>query len=268
MRTALRALPIALVSAALLLTACGKSRAAGTPPPGRTGLPATPTPTISGTATRTASASPVPGRSATPAASGATVVPSGRAADNAYFLAPLDKTVGLPQGFVPPGLTPVPRAYSYYSSGISIRSDVLSGLKGLVDAAQKGGVTLLVFSCYRSYDLQLAIWSSDVKQYGLAKTEQMDAPPGHSEHQLGTACDFTNAGTKNPVDQGWGETAAGRWMAAGAWKYGWALSYPRGEEASTGYEYEPWHFRYIGVDLARRWHDSGLTLVQLLRGLG
>ena len=94
----------------------------------------------------------------------------------------------------------------------------------------------------------------------------MSARPGHSEHQLGTAIDFRSADDATPPWQldDFADTDAGGWLRDHAWEYGFVLSYPRGEAAETCYSYEPWHFRYVGRDIARAVHDSGETLRRYL----
>ena len=84
------------------------------------------------------------------------------------------------------------------------------------------------------------------------------APPGHSQHQLGTAIDFRSNDGRTPF----ATTRAGGWMKANAWKYGWLMSYPSGKAALTCYSYEPWHYRYVGRTVARLIHFSGLTVRQ------
>jgi D-alanyl-D-alanine carboxypeptidase len=92
------------------------------------------------------------------------------------------------------------------------------------------------------------------------------ARPGHSEHQLGVAIDFSTRSGEDP----WTyrdfatETRAGEWLSANAWKYGFIMSYPKGKTAKTCYAYEPWHYRYVGVAEAAAVHASGLTLREWL----
>ena len=89
----------------------------------------------------------------------------------------------------------------------------------------------------------------------------MSARPGHSEHQLGTALDFRSADDPTPPWQldDFADTAAGGWLHDHAWEYGFVLSYPKGASAETCYAYEPWHYRYVGRDIAAAIHASGQT---------
>jgi len=97
------------------------------------------------------------------------------------------------------------------------------------------------------------------------------ARPGHSEHQLGTTFDFTSLGGRPPWEYAdWAATPAGGWMAANAWRYGFVMSYPRNSFARVCYDYEPWHYRYLGRQAAAEVRASGLTLREWLwlRGSG
>ncbi len=85
------------------------------------------------------------------------------------------------------------------------------------------------------------------------------ARPGHSEHQLGTTLDITSQGLTD-VDQSWGATPIGQWIATNAYHYGFILSYPQDAQSRTCYDYEPWHLRYVGKDMAAKVIASGLTL--------
>ncbi len=101
--------------------------------------------------------------------------------------------------------------------------------------------------------------STGLNTLGRERALATSAQAGHSEHQLGTTADLTSAEVGFELDQAFGQTAAGTWLVEHAWEYGFVLSYPEGTEAVTGYDYEPWHVRWIG-DAAAREHASGLTL--------
>jgi D-alanyl-D-alanine carboxypeptidase len=88
--------------------------------------------------------------------------------------------------------------------------------------------------------------------------------PGHSQHQLGTAIDFTNEAIDYVLGWPFADTSAGRWLLEHAHEYGFVQAYPKGGEAETGYQWEPWHYRYIGVENARRLQTSGLSLQAFL----
>ncbi|NLA10579.1 MAG: M15 family metallopeptidase [Firmicutes bacterium] len=138
-----------------------------------------------------------------------------------------------------------------------LRREPLQHLKQMWQAAQENdGVQLTVTSAYRSYDTQVSTFNYWVKKDGEAKAVTYSARAGQSEHQLGTTLDFNidiSAGAAQHV-----------WLAEHAHEYGFALSYPRGAQEITGYKFEPWHYRYIGVEAAGEWKESGLPLCKYL----
>lgn len=144
------------------------------------------------------------------------------------------------------------------------RKQVAEALEKMSAAAQADGVKINVDSGYRGYDEQNALFNRYAKRDGVLKAERYSARPGQSEHQLGTAMDF--GGTNRDYSEGFADTSQGKWLLTHAHEYGFALSYPQGKEAVTGYQYEPWHYRFIGEELAREWKDSGLTLIEFLEG--
>jgi zinc D-Ala-D-Ala carboxypeptidase len=96
----------------------------------------------------------------------------------------------------------------------------------------------------------------------------MSAAPGHSQHQLGTAVDFTNAAAGYQVWMPFAQTSAYWWLEHRAWEYGFVLAYPRGKEEQTGYRWEPWHYRYVGVEDAKRLEKKNLSLQEFLEHKG
>ncbi len=151
------------------------------------------------------------------------------------------------------------------NAGHAIRSHVVADLKAMTDAARAAGRPIQVQSAFRSYTTQQATFQHWVNVGGMEEALRTSARPGHSEHQLGTTFDFTSLGGRPPWDYAdWAATPAGGWMASNAWKYGFVLSYPRNSFAKVCYEYEPWHFRYLGRPLAAEVRASGLTLREWL----
>ncbi len=122
------------------------------------------------------------------------------------------------------------------------------------DAHYKDGINLEGISGYRSYATQNRIYNNYVAADGKAEADTYSARPGHSEHQSGLALDV------NSVESSFAYTAEARWIAANCYKYGFILRYPYGKTDKTGYIYEPWHIRYVGVEIATKIHNSGLCL--------
>lgn len=124
--------------------------------------------------------------------------------------------------------------------------------------AKAAGLTLWVKSSYRSYYDQRYIYNGYVARDGQAAADRYSARAGHSEHQSGLAFDL------NELTFAFGESPEGIWLAENCHKYGFILRYPKDKEDITGYVYEPWHVRYIGVEKAAAIHESGLCLEEFL----
>jgi D-alanyl-D-alanine carboxypeptidase len=176
----------------------------------------------------------------------------------------VDKGHPLPDGYTPSDLQPVPAAYIAPGYSSVLRSEALSGLLEMLDAASLDGHDIRVVSGYRSYQEQVTTYQYWVDRLGEAEASRVSAKPGHSEHQLGTTVDVGSTAYGWELTEAFGATSAGQWLQANSATYGFALSYPDGKESVTGYAYEPWHFRYIGVEAAQQWQSSGLTLNQFL----
>src|SRR5215208_613671 len=119
----------------------------------------------------------------------------------------------------------------------------------------------------RSYEEQQLSHERLMSVFG-ADADGMSATPGHSQHQLGTAVDFTNAAAGYNLGVPFAQTSAHRWLEHHAREYGFVLAYPRGKEEQTGYRWEPWHYRYVGVEDAKRLEESNLSLQEFLERAG
>ncbi len=133
-------------------------------------------------------------------------------------------------------------------NGQVLRSTPAAALSSLLQASASDGNPMSVLSGYRSYATQSALYNNYVRTDGQASADTYSARPGHSEHQTGLAVDVGN-GTCNLLAC-FGDTAAGKWLANNAHTYGFIIRYPSGQSRTTGYQYEPWHLRYVGTSLA------------------
>jgi D-alanyl-D-alanine carboxypeptidase len=145
---------------------------------------------------------------------------------------------------------------------------MINDLQRLFADSVSAGVDLRVVSAYRSYDQQASLYASYVQQYGVDQANTFSAQPGHSQHQLGTVIDFSTKDLNYTLDQSFSSTKAGQWLSANAYKYGFFISYPKGQDSVTGYEFEPWHFRYVGVQNALNLKQSGLGMQTYLQKYG
>ncbi len=177
--------------------------------------------------------------------------------DHAELL--LDTSYRLPQTPDPPDLVSVRSAG--FASDHRVRAVLVDDLRALRLAAEAAGVALAVQSAYRSFAYQRQVFDGWVARLGEAQALRVSARPGHSEHQLGTAIDFRSRGGAAAWDvDDWGRTPEGAWLMAHAHRYGFVLSYPAGEEARTCYDYEPWHYRWLGREQAAQVHAAGVPL--------
>jgi D-alanyl-D-alanine carboxypeptidase len=151
------------------------------------------------------------------------------------------------------------------NSGFYVRGFVIADLKSMAYAARNAGARFSVQSAFRSYATQKATFDYWVRVHGYAVALKESARAGHSEHQLGTTLDFKSYGGKAPWDYtDWATSAAGKWLKANAWRYGFVMSYPKGKTTLTCYTYEPWHYRYVGRAQAAAVRASALTLREFL----
>ena len=123
--------------------------------------------------------------------------------------------------------------------------------RSLLKAARKDGQSLTVLSAYRSYDRQLSLFNGYKARYGKDYAARLSAPAGTSEHQMGLAADIGLSSGHCNLKACFGDTAGGKWLASHAEDFGFIVRYPADGEKVTGYKYEPWHLRYIGVDHAK-----------------
>lgn len=142
----------------------------------------------------------------------------------------------------------------------SIRAVAVADFSDMIATAKNAGYDLIIGSGFRSYELQTTYFDHYAANSGEAAANQFSAKPGYSEHQTGLAADITLRSRECYLDACFGETPAGKWLAAHANDYGFIIRYPADKTTITKYEYEPWHIRYVGKPLAAALKQSGLTL--------
>lgn len=181
--------------------------------------------------------------------------------DGNDLLAPVNKKTTLRADYEPEDLKAIPE-YMNPDRNMQLRETALRKLVALWHAAEFDGVKLKVISAYRSYDYQRDLFQRYSDNYGPEEANRFSARAGQSEHQLGTTVDF--GGTAHDLTAAFADTDQGLWLADNAHLFGFVMSYPEGVEEITGYIYEPWHYRYIGVEAALDFKRSGLTLTEYL----
>ena len=151
-----------------------------------------------------------------------------------------NKTYSLPSSYGPGGLT----------------GETNAAANEMFAAAKAAGYNMWAQSGFRSYDTQKRLYNNYVSQRGKSAADTFSARPGHSEHQTGLAFDVCATG-KACINSGFDNTPEAKWLSENAYKYGFVLRYPSGKTNETGYKYESWHFRYVGVELATKLYNGG-----------
>lgn len=186
--------------------------------------------------------------------------------NNTSVLVLVNKKNNLPQGYVPANLI-VPKvrfSFAEYDDKKLMRSDAAAALEEMFMGAQRAGINLYALSAYRSFDRQNDIFTSSVNRNGYEKANRLSAMPGQSEHQTGLAVDITAPSVNYGLSQGFGDTPEGKWLSDNAYKYGFIIRYQRGKESITGYQYEPWHVRFVGKAAAKEISSRKITLEEYL----
>lgn len=183
--------------------------------------------------------------------------------DSASLWVVVNKSRGLsPLDYTPANLiTPnVPLRLSASQPEMHMRSDAAHALEQMFAGAAAQGIKLRLSSGYRSYASQLQLHALYVKQQGEAEANRESALAGYSEHQTGLAVDVAPANGTCVVEDCFATAPEGKWVAANSYKYGFIVRYLQGKESITGYKYEPWHIRYVGIPLATEIYKSGQTM--------
>lgn len=168
----------------------------------------------------------------------------------------------LPEDYIPPDLVKPNVAFSYYGiyEKSYMRKVAATALEELFAAAGQKGKQLKAVSAYRSYARQKQIYDRNVATRGKKNTDAVSAMPGSSEHQTGLTIDVSCSQIGCALEENFGTTEEGKWLAANCHKFGFIIRYPEKKTDITGYSYEPWHIRYVGKNLAKYLHKENLTL--------
>lgn len=178
-------------------------------------------------------------------------------------MALVNKEFALPDGYAPSDLVRPKVAFSFGDQDIEksyLRKEAAAALELMFSDAVKNGLHLFAVSGYRSYDRQKVVFDAEVNKVGYEKAVQAVAVPGNSEHQTGLSMDISSKSAHFGLTEQFGETAEGKWLANHAHRFGFVQRYPKGKEGITGYQYESWHYRYVGVKVATEIFENHLTL--------
>lgn len=182
------------------------------------------------------------------------------AAVDPEILKKYSKVYFMNENYVPAHLTPLPTEFIYSSTRPEqFLSEATPHLMNLLSFAKASGITLYVKSGYRSFAEQKSLKSGYSVTYGVGTANTFSAEQGYSEHQLGTTLDFVTVGLNGQL-AGFDKTPAYQWLLDNAFRFGFVLSYPKGNKY---YVYEPWHWRFVGVKLSTYLHNSKINFYDL-----
>ncbi len=178
------------------------------------------------------------------------------------YTALVNRNYLLPSDYIPTDLAEpnIRFSFGYRDDKRKLRKEAASALEKMFHAAEKKKIILYGVSGYRSYQRQKQIYDRNVAIRGRSATDTVSAMPGSSEHQTGLTIDISARSVGCRLDQSFGDTKEGRWVAKNAHKYGYIVRYPYGKSKITGYHYEPWHIRYVGRSVATYLYENNLTL--------
>lgn len=172
--------------------------------------------------------------------------------DTSSSLLLVNKYYQLPQNYTPSNLESL-------ANGKLVTQETKVAFEAMQEAANKDNVTLSVISGYRSYDYQSQLYKGYLEKNTQEEVDTFSARPGHSEHQTGQAIDIAGA-NGNYLE--FGGTNESKWIEENAYKYGFIVRYQENIVQFTGYKYEPWHLRYVGVEIATDMHEKGITILE------
>ena len=176
----------------------------------------------------------------------------------------VNKQRALPDTYIPTDLVEpqIPFTFKAKVEKRMLRSIAATALEKLVAGAEKDNIHLFGVSGYRSYATQRSVFGGNVHGKGTVEANKVSAVPGQSEHQTGLAIDLTNNVPADQLVESFGDSKEGIWLAIHAADYGFIIRYLKGKESITGYAYEPWHIRYVGLDIAEDVYARKITLEQ------
>ncbi|WP_163100888.1 M15 family metallopeptidase [Peribacillus alkalitolerans] len=184
------------------------------------------------------------------------------------IVALVNKEYSLTENYIPTDLVKPNVPFSFGEEKLEkslMREEAAQALEALFLGAKVNGIELFAVSGYRSYERQAIILDNEISKVGEAKAIEAVAFPGQSEHQTGLAMDISSKSVNLELTQDFKNVAEGNWLANNAHLYGFILRYPEGKETVTRYKFEPWHFRYVGQDVAKVIYEKKLTLEEYFK---
>ncbi|MGL5869273.1 M15 family metallopeptidase [Clostridium chrysemydis] len=177
--------------------------------------------------------------------------------ENDYYMMLVNKFNPLKDDFVAKDIVPSGLPFIGGSSNTYMNKEAKVEARKMFNDAKKDGITLLGVSAYRTNAVQTQIYNNNIKTKGLEHTKKYSAAPGTSEHETGLAIDVVSS-EHTGLTWDFDKTKAFEWLNDNAYKYGFVLRYPKDKTEVTKYEYEPWHYRFVGLNNAKKMHEGYL----------
>ena len=175
----------------------------------------------------------------------------------------VNKIFGLPESYIPSDLVRPNVQFTFGEEKLEkslMREEAAIALEKMFAGAREDGIELFAVSGYRSFGRQDVLFNAEVQRVGEEKALEAVAIPGSSEHQTGLSMDISSRTNNFNLNERFGSVKEGVWLANNAHKFGFILRYPKGKEDITGYMYEPWHYRYVGIKAAAEIFENDWTL--------
>lgn len=184
--------------------------------------------------------------------------------DNGDVLVLVNKLHAVSKKYVPTDMVAINGSYTT-NQGLEMKADAYKAFKKMRKAAKADGIRFKICSAYRTYSTQKWLYNNYLNTMGKELRDIRSAYPGRSEHHTGYAIDLVTKSTGWTLTQDFAKTSEGKWVNKHCAEYGFIIRYPKNKTDITGYDYEPWHLRYVGVDVAKEITEQGITLEEYLK---
>ena len=184
--------------------------------------------------------------------------------DNGNVLVLVNKLHAVSKNYKPTDMVAIKGSYTT-NQGLEMKADAYKAFKKMRKAAKADGIRFKICSAYRTYSTQKWLYNNYLNTMGKKLRDIRSAYPGRSEHHTGYAIDLVTKSTGWTLTQDFAKTSEGKWVNKHCAEYGFIIRYPKGKTDITGYDYEPWHLRYVGVDAAKEITKQGITLEEYLK---
>lgn len=184
--------------------------------------------------------------------------------DKGDVLVLVNKLHAVSKNYKPTDMVAIKGSYTT-NQGLEMKADAYKAFKKMRKAAKADGIRFKICSAYRTYSTQKWLYNNYLNTMGKKLRDIRSAYPGRSEHHTGYAIDLVTKSTGWTLTQDFAKTSEGKWINKHCAEYGFIIRYPKGKTDITGYDYEPWHLRYVGVDAAEEITEQGITLEEYLK---